>query len=580
MAIDQYEELSHLFQNWRLGRRRLLQTAGALGLSASTAGAAFSRSAPAAAQASDKLLVTVSHQQQPSWIRNFNPLLDQDSSRWPTQAGIYEPMLIYNTATGETVPWLAESWEFSPDNAQITFTLREGVMWSDGQPFSSNDVKFTFDYMIAHEALAGTESVRGVLPLIASVEAPDAKTVVVTFSEVYTPGLYDVGEQMIVPEHLWKDVADPVTFANENPVGTGPFTEVGAFQPQYYEILKNPSYWQEGRPYVEGFRAPLYPNNDSANLALVSGEIDTASNFVPDIKNTYVAVDPEHFNYWFPSVGTTVHLYANTTRAPFDDPNVRKALSMAIDRPQIVKVAMYDYTTPSDGTGLSAAYDTWRSADAVAAGDWVTLDLEKANALLDAAGLVKNGDTRSLPDGTPMSYDINVVSGWSDWVSTCQIMAKNLGELGITAQVQTYDFSAFFEKLQKGDFDLSIWSGRGGPTPFGYYRSVMASATVTPIGEIAADNFHRYGNEEADALLDQFAATSDASEQTDLMNQLQMVFAENAPLIPLFPGPDWGEFNTMRFTDFPSEENPYALLAGYENPERLIQLVTIKPVSA
>jgi peptide/nickel transport system substrate-binding protein len=232
MAIDRYEDLAQLFHTWRLGRRRLMQTAAALGLSASSAGAALSRVAPAAAQASDKNLVTVSHQQQPSWIRNFNPLLDQDSSRWPTQGGIYEPMLIYNTATGETVPWLAEKWEFSPDNATITFTLRDGVNWSDGQPFSSKDVKFTFDYMIKNEALAGTESVRGVLPLIESVEAPNEKTVVVTFKEVYTPGLYDIGEQMIVPEHLWKDVDDPVTFANEQPVGTGPFTEIGAFQPQ------------------------------------------------------------------------------------------------------------------------------------------------------------------------------------------------------------------------------------------------------------------------------------------------------------------------------------------------------------
>ena len=129
-------------------------------------------------------------------------------------------------------------------------------------------------------------------------------TIVITFKQVFTPALYDVGEQMIVPEHIWKDVEDPITFLNENPVGTGPFTGVGAFQPQYYEVLKNPNYWQEGKPYIDGFRAPLYPNNDSANLALVGGEIDQASNFVPDIENTYVAKDPEHFHYWFPAVGS------------------------------------------------------------------------------------------------------------------------------------------------------------------------------------------------------------------------------------------------------------------------------------
>ena len=578
MSIERFEDLARIFRENRLDRRRLLQTAGALGLTASAAGGTMSRVAPVAAQESDLKLVTISHRQLPSWIRTFNPLLSDASSVWPTQGGIYEPMLIYNTATGEIVPWLATAWEFSSDNATITFTLRDGVMWSDGTPFTSKDVKFTFDLLVAHEGLAGTESVRGVLPFVESVETTDDLTVAVTFSQVYTPGLYDIGEQMIVPEHIWKDVADPVTFTNETPVGTGPFTEIGAFQPQYYEILKNPNYWQEGKPFIDGFRAPLYPNNDAAALGLVSGETDMASNFVPDIENTYVAKDPENFHYWFPAVGTTVHIYANTTRAPFDDPNVRKALSMAIDRAQIVQVAMYDYTHPSDGTGLSDAYNTWRSEEAVTAGaEWVTMDVAKANELLDAAGLTREGDTRVLPDGTPMAYDVNVVSGWSDWVSTVQIVAQNLEELGIAATVQTYDFAAFFDRLQKGDFDLTIYSGSGGPTPFGYYRSMMSNVTVMPVGELAAQNFARYGNEEADALLEQFAATSDQVEQQEIANQLQMIYAENAPAIPLFPGPDWGEFNTMRFIDFPSAENPYALLAGYENPERLIELITIKP---
>ena len=417
-----------------------------------------------AAQESDLKLVTISHQQPPTWIRNFNPLLDQDSSVWPTQGGIYEPMLIYNTMTGEIVPWLATAWEFSDDNTAITFTLRDGVKWSDGEPFTSKDVKFTFDYLIEHEALPGTEGIRGVLPFVESVEAPDEKTVVVTFNQVFTPALYDIGEQMIVPEHIWKDVADPVTFTNENPVGTGPFTEIGAFQPQYYEILKNPNYWQEGKPYIDGFRAPVYPSNDAANLALVSGEIDMASNFVPDIENTYVAKDPEHFHYWFPAVGTPS---TSTPTRPARRSTTRTCARRSAWRSTATRssqVAMYDYTRPPTAPVSATPTTTWRSAEAVAAGaEWVTRDVAKANELLDAAGLTREGDTRVLPDGTPMSYDINVVSGWSDWVSTCQIMAQNLEEVGIAAQVQTYDFAAFYDRLQKGDFDLTIWSGTGGP---------------------------------------------------------------------------------------------------------------------
>lgn len=577
MVNDGFDELVRLVQNGTLDRRRLVQSAAALGFSATAANLALTR-VQAAAQESDLKLLVVSHQQQPTWLRVFNPLLPQDSSRWPTQAGIYEPMMIYNKMTGEFVPWLATGYEYSDDNLQLTFTLREGVKWSDGEDLNAEDVKFTFDYLAEHTALAGTEGVRASIPLIDSVEATDDYTVVFTFNQVFSPALYDVGEQMVVPQHIWSEVEDPVTFTNENPIGSGPFTEIGRFEDQYYEVLKNPNYWQEGKPYIDGIAAPVLSNNDAANLATVNGEVDMASNFIPDIEATYVAKDPEHFHYWFPAVGAPVMLYANTTRAPFDDVNVRKAISMGINRDQIVTVAMYDYTHPADGTGLSDAFDNWRSEEAVAAGDWVTMNVERANQLLDEAGLTRDGDVRKLPDGTEMAYDINVVSGWSDWVSACQIMAQNLEDLGITATVQTYDFSAWFDRVQKGDFDLSIGWSSDGPTPFNFYRGAMSGSTFVEVGELATENWHRYVSEAADELLDQFAASTDQAEQMEIAAQLQMLFAEEAPALPLFPGPHWGEYNTMRFTDFPNEENPYAVLAGYDNPERLFALTTIKPV--
>ncbi|MBA2519127.1 MAG: ABC transporter substrate-binding protein [Chloroflexia bacterium] len=580
MGNDHFRQLVRLVENGQIDRRRLVQLAAALGFSAGAANLALMQSGAAAAQEGEPNLLTVSTEQPPTWIRVFNPLLAQDASRWPTQAGIYEPMIIHNTITGETLPWLASEYSYSDDNLQLTFTLRDGVLWSDGEALTAEDVKFTFDYLTEHAALPGTEGVRGAIPFIESVEATDELTVVFTFTQVFSPGLFDVGEQMIVPQHIWSEIEDPVTFTNENPVGTGPFTEIGTFEDQYYEVLKNPNYWQEGLPYIDGFRFPVLATNDAANLAMVNGEIDLASHFVPDIETVYIGRDPEHFNYWFPAIGATVQLYANTTRAPFDDVNVRKAISMGINREQIVAVAMYDYTHPADATGLSDAYDGWRNAAAVEAGaEWVTMNVERANQLLDEAGLARAGDVRRLADGTEMSYDLNVVSGWSDWVSSCQIMAQNLGDLGITVRVQTYDFPAWFDRVTQGDFDLSIGWSSNGPTPFNFYRGAMSSSTFVEIGEVATENWQRYVSEAADELLTRFAAATEEAEQMELANQLQMIYAEEAPGIPLFPGPSWGEFNTMRFTDFPSADNPYAVLSAYLNPDRLIMMTTIKPIA-
>jgi peptide/nickel transport system substrate-binding protein len=537
-------------------------------------------SEPTAAQtepaASSDGLVTASSEQQATWVRNFNPFVGD--SRSPTQYGVYEPSMIWNTVAGELVPWLATDYAWNEDNTVLTVNYRDDVLWSDSTPFTANDVAFTFNLMKDNPGLVGGGQLAWAF--LESVEATSDTSVDFTFQEVYTVGMYDIFGQSVVPEHVWSEVDDPVTFTNETPVGTGPFTEVTNFQNQIYEVRKNPNYWQEGKPYIEGFRFPAYPGNDQANLATINGENDWAANFIPDIEATYVNRDPENNGYWFPPIGATVMLYLNTTKAPFDDVNVRKAISMALNREQIVTVAMYDYTKPADPTGLSDAYPNYKLADPNSLGDWTQLNVEEANRLLDEAGLARGADgIRTLPDGTPMVYDINVVSGWSDWVSACNIMAQNLEEVGIQATVQSYDFSAWFDRVQKGEFDVSIGWSNGGPTPLNYYRGQMATTTVKPVGEIGDQNWHRFGLPEADELLAQFAATADEAEQKAVAEQLQQLFAENAPAIPLFPGPAWYEYNTTRFEGFPNAENPYAQGSFFNEgtPEQLIVMTTIKP---
>ena len=581
--LDAFTRMKRAEMDRRQLMLRALVGGGAAGAAAAglrTGG--FSATSARAQDVPPDQLVTISQEQQQTWIKNFNPLLSESAVRWPTQGGIYEPLLMYNLINGETLPWLATAWEFSADSLTLTFTIREGVTWSDGTPFTAADVAFTHNLLKATPELPGQAGgIRPVLDnFVTTIEAPNATQVVFTFSEPYTPGLWDIGEQCIAPQHIFEGVADPVTFTNETPVGTGPLTEIPVFEAQYWELHKNPTYWQEGKPYIQGFRFPAYPSNDAANLATLNGENDWAANFIPDVEATYVAKDPEHFNYWFPSVGDTVMLYVNTTKAPFDDPNVRKALSMAIDREQIVEIAMYGYTHPADSTGLTDAFEAWRNPETVTAGAAnVTRDVAAANALLDAAGLTMDGDVRKTADGTELTYDINVVSGWSDWVQAVQIIAQNFEEIGIKATVQTYDFAAWIELVQQGEFDISIGWSAGGATPYNFYRGQMSGLAAEPVGTTGNENWHRFVSPEADALLAEFAKVSDEAAQKELVGQLQAIYVEQFPSIPLFPGPQWGEYNSTRFTDFPNEDNPYAVLSTYALPERLLVMTTIKPAT-
>ncbi|HMB70820.1 MAG TPA: ABC transporter substrate-binding protein, partial [bacterium] len=314
--------------------------------------------------------------------------------------------------------------------------------------------------------------------------------------------------------------------------------------------------------------------------AIVFDEVDWAGRFLPAIDRVYVARDPEHHRYWFPLTGSTVFLYANTTRPPFDDARVRKALSLAIDRELLIDVALYRYSRPADATALSDAYSAWRDPEIAASGDWVEHDVERANALLDEAGFPRGPDgIRRHPDGSPWTYEIYCVAGWSDWVRAVQVIAAGFREIGIRASVKTPDFGAWYQRIQKGEFDLSIGWSEEGPTPYTFYRWLMSSATAKPVGETSLGNWHRYGSATADAALAAFEKEADPERLHALADDLQRAFVAEAPAIPLYPNPSWAEYNTTRFTGFPSAENPYADPSPnkFGRGETLLVLTTVEP---
>ena len=554
----------------RRARSRLATCAVALFLAATAASCSRERRPPPPG------VLIVSQEQQASWVRNFNPLSTATAARWPTLAGVYEPLFVFNSVRSEYVPWLAVAREWREGNRVLRLTTRDSVLWSDGRPFTARDVAFTFQLLHRFPALDR----RGVWAFLSDVRALAERTVDFRFQRDFIPGFDELAAQQIVPEHVWKDVADPVAFPNENPVATGPYTEVRVFQNQVYELGRNPRYWQRGLPKVEALRFPAYPGNDRANLALVFDEVDWAGNFVPAIDRVYVSRRPSDHRYWFPLTGSSILLYASTGRPPFDDARVRKAISMAIDRDLLVDVALYRYSRPADATGLSDAYASWRDSTAVAGGDWVRFDVARANTLLDSAGCRRGADgVRRLPDGRPWRFEVLSVAGWSDWVRAAQVISRGLEALGIRAAVRTYDFSAWFQRVQAGDFDLSLGWSFEGPTPYLFYRWLMSSATVKPVGEASMGNWHRYGSPAADRALAAFEREPDPARQRELANELQRIFVAEAPAIPLYPNPSWAEYSTARFEGFPSQERPYADPSPnkFDRGECLLVLLALTP---
>jgi len=509
--------------------------------------------------------LSVSVEQTSAWIRNFNPLAPAGLARWPTRAGIYEPLAIFNPMTGEWVPWLATEWSWSDDLLAVTFRIRRDVVWSDGVPMTARDVAFTFELLRAHPAVDN----QGVWSWLEAVRAPDDATVVLELARPYVPGFDALAQQLIVPEHIWAQVPDPLAFANPDPVATGPFTEVRAFRNQVYVIGRNQHYWQPGVPAVDALRCRAYPANEQALLGLIDGAVDWAGNYVPLVERTFVARDPKHNHYWFPTIGGMVMLYPNTRRAPLNDPRVRKALSMAVDRDRLVAIAMEGYTHPADPSGLHDGYAAW--IDSSLPAGWLAHDRAAASRLLDDAGLGRESG------GSRLSLEIQVVNGWSDWVRAAQLIVADLREVGVDAHVRTYELAAWLDNLQRGDFELSIGWTLDGPTPYRTYRWLMASSTVRPLGEIAPGNWHRLGDGGADALLAELDHTVEPQRQHELIRALERRFIEVAPAIPLFPNPMWGVYSTRRFTGFPNADDPYARLGPHAEPDALLVLTKVAP---
>src|SRR6266566_187525 len=411
------------------------------------------------------------------FTRNFN-VFANGSVLSGTQGLIYETLLFFNREDGSVKPWLASSYQLSSDATSITFKLRPDVQWSDGKPFTSADVVFTLNLVRNHSAI----DYSGLWNVITGVSAPDDHTVIVKLKQPSVPILWYLGGQTyILPQHLWSSVSNPVTYTNPNPIGTGPFV-FKSFTPQLYVFDRNPHYWQPGKPSISEIRYPAFNSNTSADLLLSQGSVDWTGLFTPDVNKTFANRDPVHNRYWFPP-NNVVTLYPNLTKYPFNSSAVRQAISAAIDRNKLYHIGEDGYEPPSHPTALVLPANQSFLSPAYANASF-SVDTAKATSLLTGAGFRKGSDGIYVDkNGKRLAFNINVVSGWTDWVTDCQIMASNLQAAGMDVKVNTISFNSYYSALQMGSFDTAISWTSTGPTPYFLYNSMLGSINTAPIGQ-------------------------------------------------------------------------------------------------
>ena len=529
--------------------------------------------------ASAEAVLSMHIEEQTSWVQNFNPF-DLGGRRQSTMDFIYEPLVIFNDYDGGKPIWrLATAYKFSGDLKSITYTLRDGVKWSDGKPLTSADMKFTLEMMLKNPAVDTV----GVGETVASVETPSPTEVKINLKAVDTHFPETLADFPMVPEHIWKDVKDPLAFKNEKPVGSGPMTEVRRFTPQVYEQCRNPNYWDAANLKVDCLKLPQISGNDQMLALLPEGSMDWIGSFIPQIDKTYVALDPKNNGYWQPPAETVAFQMNFKTKnagnaEAFADINFRHAFSLAMDRTAMVDIAGFGYPVVNlHASGLPPRFESWRNKAAEGDHDvWMAYDIDKANKVLDDAGYKKGADGfRTTPKGQPIAFSIAVPNGWTDWIDAVQIGVEGLRKIGVNASVATPEYEQWQKQILDGTLDAVMNSRADGPTPFrGYYQSLS-----TPFAGRITSAPSRYSNPELDKVFDAYRKATTEEERHKLFDEVQSIVAKEFPVVPVFNGPTWFQYSTKRFTGWVTKDEPVMNPEDHDNNRlRLVHLLRLKPV--
>jgi len=484
---------------------------------------------------------------------------------------VYEPLFYVNLNDGKYTPLLGQSYSWNSDSTQLTVNLRQGVKWNDGQAFSSADVAYTFNTVL--KEAKGVADTNSLWSYLSTVTATDANTVQFTFSKAYTPVAYNVlAKTYIVPQHVWSTaVTNPAT---DNPplVGTGPYTQ-SKFSASLLVYTRNTNYWNNSANKIDELDYPAIKDNATLEEELISGQLDWGS-FGADssLQTTYVDKDSTHNKYWFSS-SNIVGLYLNDSKAPFNDVNVRQAISAALDRSAMSTQAENGFESPANSAGVVSTNSTFLQPSYASVVTAPALD--KVSSYLTASGYAKVGGFWEK-NGQKITVKYNVPSDWSDWVAMANIIKQNLQAAGIDGEVNAISDDNYFTSRSTGSFDAMIGGMFGGPTPYYLYQSHLNSNQDATKG---GWNWGHYKSAAFDALLNQYAGTSDATTQTTLINQMEDLFAKEMPIVPLLNAANWYEYSTKHYTGWPSADNPYALGPDYDSPGNEIIITHLTPAN-
>jgi peptide/nickel transport system substrate-binding protein len=436
---------------------------------------------------------------------------------WGPLDAVYEPLVQYNPRTEEFEPWLADSWEVSSDAKEYTFHLKENAKWHDGVPVTSEDVKFTIDFLHEHRPSWRTKGVD-------YVECPDEHTAVIYLKtknpRFLTPGPNPWGAGKIIPKHIWENVDDPDTFKDAEFIGSGPFKFKKRIPGEFFVVEANKDYHGK-MPRVKEIVFKVMPSKDVQILAVQKGEIDVVEDISPAIANMLKGREGMK-TYSIPEV-SFVNFGFNCKMYPTNMTEFRRAMVYAVNKEKIINYVFGGHATllytpliPSIAHDM-VNYDVQKHE----------YDLSEAARQLKSAGF-EDIDDDGVLEG-PNGEDLTIIMPRNDIPQpkspsgVTQILKEDWEELGIIVEMK----------------DVSMWEaqdvcnlhasgcpayGRFDPGELVWWRTY---------GHFDKPNWMRWSNVEYDALADEIEDTVDRETRKEIGYQMQEILADEVPVVPV-----------------------------------------------
>jgi peptide/nickel transport system substrate-binding protein len=436
---------------------------------------------------------------------------------------------------------LASDIKRSDDNVTFTFTLRDGVKFHDGRPFTSADAKYTLDLVFSSTFAKSASFYEGTgaerRSFIKSVEAPDPHTLVVTTTKPWTGLLPNLVPVAIIPKDSYEEIkAHPGTVVSDltrqGIFGTGPFKFVSyESSQQVLDLQANPDYW-DGAPHVPVVRVRVIGDTNALQAELRSGRVDIAplpTSLSPDAIKL-LGQDPKLQVLQF--TGSNLYVLTfNCSQPPLNDARVRQAIAHAIDREGMVRDLLL-------GQGKIAHSILPEESWAYSPGQTYSFDPATAKKLLDEAGLKDpDGDGPQMRFAKPIVFKVSGsnVSG-KNYAGVIQNYLKNVG---VPMAIETAELNTLFDELRRGNFQIFYGQWVGGNQDPIFFKDLFATSEI-PTETRASRNRSRYSNKELDALIDEAVNTFDRDKAKELYTRIQAIVSRDLPVLPL-----WYQANTV-----------------------------------